>query len=225
MKRFLVAMVAILALSACEFKKEVVGMLKGDPGANGADGYSLVSVTTQVDGCECDGAGGQRLDVYLDLDRSTTVTEADAYQNSLVACNGQQGLRGYRGYPGEMGPPGIGIPGPQGIQGEPGPMGPPGQSIQGPPGATGPAGAVIQNYALGSSCTSIGDGYYAKRSGDEARIYTADSNPNDSSGNCDNFVANLYAEHTSNGSASMWLSATRLAFNDNNGNLRVLKFN
>lgn len=262
MYKFLLAAIASFALAAgCSPQREVVSIISGTPGADGANGHSLVSQYQEVTGCECDEQGGSRLDIYLDLDDSLGVSEGDVFQNSLIACNGRNGMRGPRGYPGVQGEQGIpgeagpqGIPGEQGIQGLPGPqglvgatgaVGPQGipglpgptgatgatgpQGAMGPQGPTGPAGALLQNYTLGSSCTSIGDGYYAKR--DDTTVKLFKDLPGNSGSDCDssgsdsNFVANIYAEHTSNGEASFWLTATRLAFNDNNGNLRVIKFN
>ncbi len=254
-KKFLI-IAAALALTACPGRKETATIYHGQDGANGANGHSLVSQFAEVNGCECDEQGGTRLDIYLDLDDSLSVSEGDTFQNSLIACNGRNGLRGPRGLtgaqgeqgiPGEAGPQGEqGVPGPQGLtgaagatgatgaQGVAGPVGPIGpqgpQGTMGPAGPQGPAGAVLQNYTLSSStCTSIGDGYYAKKDGDTVKLYK--DLPGNSGSDCDgsgpdsNFAANLYAEHTSNGEASIWLSATRLGFNDNSGNLRVIKFN
>lgn len=92
------------------------------------------------------------------------------------------------------------------------------QGLQGVPGAQGPAGsnATLQNYTLSSSCLSVGDGWWAKKSSDDVKLYSNSS--------CSNLVENLYSDHTSNGVASIWLSPTRLGFNDGDGNLRVLKF-
>lgn len=165
-------------------------------------------------------------------------------QDGLPGATGAQGEQGAQGIPGEQGPAGLpgpqGPPGAQGVAGAQGPVGPQGpqgpagpigqtgatgaQGPQGPTGPQGPSGAIIQNYTLSSStCTSIGDGYYAKKGGsghsDEANLYSSSSCSSSS------YVVTIYSEHVSNGSASYWLTATRLAFNDNNGNLRVLKFN
>lgn len=245
--KFLVTL-SILGSFGCSVSREVVEVYKGETGQNGTNGHSLVSETVDVYGCECDQQGGQSLNIYMDNDDSLTVSEGDSYQTSLVACNGHNGLNGSQGLPGtqgaqgdqgpqglpgEAGPQGLpGVQGPEGIagpagavgaqgaQGLAGPTGPAGpQGPQGTQGAQGPAGAgaTIQNYTLGSSCTSLGDSFYAKRSGDEAKVY--------SNSNCTTSVVTIYAEHVSNGEASYWLTATRLAFNDNNGNLRVIKFN
>lgn len=236
MKRLMSAALLVALLASCSPAREVVQIVKGDKGDSGNDGYSFASVSTSA-GCECDEAGGTRLDIYLDLDRSESVTEGDAYNSSIVVCNGNNGAQGQQGVAGEQGPQGIqGIPGPQGeagaegqqgIAGPTGPMGPQGpQGLQGPQGG---AGALIQNYTLNSSCQSVGDGFYAKKDGSVVKLFRdlpgnsgADC---DSSGSDSNFFDYLYADHTSNGTASVWLSSTRLGFNDGNGNLRVVKFN
>lgn len=230
-----------LGLTACSIDKEVVAVYKGDPGANG---HSLVSRYVNVSGCECDEQGGSRLDIYLDLDDSLSVSEGDVYSNSLVACNGANGLQGPKGLTGAQGAQGIpGVAGPKGdkgdvgpkgltgaagatgatgatgVAGPVGPIGPQGpQGAMGPQGPQGPAGALLQNYVLSTStCTSLGDGFWAKRNDDDAKVYSNSS--------CSSLVVTIYAEHNSNGDASYWLTSTRLAFNDNNGNLRVIKFN
>lgn len=256
-KYFLMVMVTILA--GCSLKKEVVDIYKGDRGDNGSNGHSLVSVLTNVEECECDEQGGSRLDIYLDNDDSLSVSEGDSFQNSLIACNGRNGMRGPRGYPGVQGEQGIpgeqgpqGLAGPQGLQGEQGPqgltgatgatgetgaqgiqgpvgpVGPQGpQGAMGPQGPVGPSGAILTHVALSTSCTDT-DSYPAipamsnrwiKRSSNMIVIY----DDNDCGGNDE--VLRIYAEHTSNGSASYWFSSTVLGFNDNTGNLRLLKFN
>lgn len=252
MKKFLLMIASLALVTACSPDREVVTVIKGLPGANG---HSLVSQVTQPNGCACDEQGGSSLDIYLDLDDSLTLSEGDLYQNSLIACNGRNGLNGSngldgaigaqgeqgpQGIPGEQGPQGIpgiqgiqGLPGPQGLtgangatgltgatgtQGPVGPQGPTGpQGAMGPQGPTGPAAVLLQSYTLStSSCLSIGDSLWAKRNSTEAKVYSNSS--------CSNLVVIIYADHNSGGEASYWLTSTRLAFNDNNGNLRVLKF-
>lgn len=282
MNKFLVTLGILAAVTACSVDKEVVQVLRG---ADGKNGHSLVSQYVEVNTCECDEQGGTRLDIYLDIDDSLSISEGDLFQNSLIACNGRNGLQGIQGLPGvqgvqgEQGPQGIpgeagpqgiageqgvqGLPGPQGLTGETGatgatgsqgvagPQGPAGatgpQGAMGPQGPQGPAGAILQNYVLSeSSCTDIDDGYFAKKSGDDAKVYTptyscnsgytlqfnntCKKNRNGSIvaanvNQCGNLVVTIYAEHVSNGDASYWLTALRLAFNDNNGNLRIIKFN
>lgn len=206
--KYLLAFLFVLA--GCKQSTEVVRIVDGLPGNDGVNGHSIVSEYMEASWCECDEKGGSRLDIYLDLDDSLTATEGDLYQNSIVVCNGERGLQGN---PGQAGPMGLtGNIGPQGLPGIGlvGPMGP-----QGNPGVN--ATATIQNYSLNSSCQSIGDGFYAKKSGDEAKIYSNSS--------CSSLVVIIYAEHSSGGDASYWLTGTRLATNDNAGNLRVIKFN
>ncbi len=208
--------------------------LTGAVGASGANGHSLVSEMVEASWCECDWRGGNRLDIYLDLDDSLSVSEGDTFQSALIACNGMNGLNGENGLPGAEGAQGIpgatgpagetGLAGPagevgaEGAMGLPGPVGPEGpQGPMGLTGAQGPAGsgATLQAYTLGTSCSSVGGGLYAKKSGDTAKIY--DDNDCDSS----DFVATLGSE------SSMWLSSTRLAFVDDASGvvLRVLNFN
>lgn len=211
----LVSILAMLLVMGCadSVTKLIVGPA-GPAGEDGANGHSLVSETTQASGCECDEAGGARLDIYVDLDDSLSVTEGDLWQTSLVACNGANGANGQPGNPGEAGPQGI--PGPQGEPGygEPGPTGPAGPTgPQGATGAEGPAGsgATVQNYNLNSSCSSIGDGLYAKESGGAVKIYSNSS--------CSNLLHILNDEQD-----ATWLTSTRLGFNVD-GDLRVVTFN
>lgn len=239
--KYVVAVVLSALVVACASKTEEINLSAQDgvDGVNGANGHSLVSQYNSVSNCACDEQGGTSLDIYLDLDDSLTLTEGDLYQNSLIACNGRNGLNGVNGLPGAQGPQGIpgeqgpqGVPGPQGLtgaagatgatgaQGVAGPAGPQGpqgpQGLMGPQGPQGPAGVILQNYTLSSSCQAVGDGYYAKKNGDDVKLYSNSS--------CSSLTAAIYAEHSSGGDASYWLTATRLGFNDGNGNLRVLKF-
>lgn len=203
------ALLTIFAiLAGCSIRPEVVQILKGDPGANG---HSLVSEYGDSESLECRG-GGSRLDIYVDLDDTLSVTEGDLFQGSLIACNGANGLDGAQGIPGTPGPQGVA--GPQGLPGLglPGPAGPPGpQGPQGATGAQGPAGsgASVTTYSS-NSCTAIaGTSYYAK-SGD---VY--DDNDCHSSDR----VAQL-----NDTNETFWLSANKLAVNAGSS-LRVLTFN
>jgi Collagen triple helix repeat (20 copies) len=232
-----------LMLTSCS-KTEIVDILQGKPGTNGtngtngadgANGHSLVSQYTEASGCECE-TSGQRMDVYLDVDDSLSVTEGDLYQGSLVACNGYNGLNGKdgldgtdgaQGIPGEPGPQGeagqvgpqgeAGQVGPQGEQGIPGPVGPQGpQGIQGLPGATGaqgPAGsgAVIQGST--STCTLVVGNYYLKNN----VLYDEDDS-NKCDGNNDKVSFNMSGD-------SLWLTSTILAVKDGEGVIKVIKFN
>ncbi len=207
----------------------------GLQGLPGASGHSLVSETNSATWCECDSQGGSRLDVYLDMDDSLSLTEGDMFQSALVACNGANGLNGQDGLAGTEGAQGIpGATGPQGLTGDTGLSGPAGavgpsgpQGVAGPTGAQGIAGATgaqgaagsgatLQAYTLGSSCQSVGGGFYAKKSGNDAAVYDASG-----CGGGDH-VATLHGSY-----GSLWLSTTRLAFADDTSGvvLRVLNFN
>lgn len=118
---------------------------QGPAGQNGSNGHSLVSQSVSASSIECPN-GGSRLDIYLDLDDSLSVSDGDLYQGSLIACNGANGLNGADGAPGIQGPQGIpgepGATGSQGIPGQPGPQGPVGpQGLTGATGATGSTGS------------------------------------------------------------------------------------
>lgn len=221
MKQILLALVLSLALVGCgkEGAKGETGSV-GPQGPQGANGHSLVSEVVAASALEC-AVSGQRLDIYIDLDDSLSLTTGDSFISSLVACNGANGLNGAQGVAGAQGPQGEvgpqGVIGEAGPQGEVGPTGPAGvQGPQGEQGAQGPAGsgATIQNYTLSSAtCTAIGDSLYAKTNSTDVRIYSTSSCSSTS------LVSEIDGEH------SVFLTPDRLGFNVNGGNLRVLKFN
>src|SRR5688572_25279810 len=106
MKKILI----LVLVAACTPKLEKVSIVKGE------NGHSMVSMFGQPSEAECE-LDGSRLDIYLDLDDSLTVSEGDLYQGSLIVCNGANGLQGLKGDAGES------IVGPQGEQGIQGPVG------------------------------------------------------------------------------------------------------
>lgn len=187
-------------------------------GKDGANGYSVVSIFREASQCECGNAGGQRLDMYLDLDYSLDASETDLYINSLAVCNGANGLNGETGQPGAQGPQGIagevgpaGEQGPQGEQGYPGPTGPQGedgpQGLQGNPGSS----ARIDSYSS-NSCTKItGTNIYVKPNGGNFKLYNSSS--------CHSSSA--FAE-VSEGE-SYWVSSSALAVHADSS-LRVITF-
>jgi len=212
MKKSVISLVLALFIVGCSPAREVVQVIKGDPGIPGANGHSVVTEFTEVNSCACDEAGGSSFDVYTDMNDNLQLDEGDFWQASTIICNGRNGLNGATGAPGESGPQGVPGPtgeiGPQGPQGIAGPTGP--QGLQGPQGPAG-SGATIQNYNLGRSCTSIGNSLYAKKYGSSVKIYD-----------------NSYCSHLefviNSDQDSMWLTPTRLGFNVD-GDLRVLNFN
>lgn len=161
----LVSFILAIFMVACSVTDRAsVQGLPGANGQNGKDGASLVSELLSVNECECDGAGGNRQDVYVDVDNSRTVNGGDHYLYSAINCNGQNGLSimGPQGPQGAMGPqgiPGLGIPGPMGPQGPQGPQG-----LTGPVGPSGSGGSITAYSS--SSCTLIaGTSSYAKPTG------------------------------------------------------------
>lgn len=156
--------ITLLVLVACNKRTDQITITgkdgtNGHGGTNGLNGKSIVSTYNESSELECQ-SGGQRLDLYLDMDYSLSVTEGDQYMNSLTVCNGSNGLSGIDGVSGtdgENGEDGVnGEDGEQGIQGPVGEMGPQGliglvgpqglagpqglQGVQGTPGAIGPQG-------------------------------------------------------------------------------------
>jgi hypothetical protein len=219
MKKILICLA--LVLSGCA-DKTTVEMRQGLPGLNGtngadglngSNGHSLVSQFVETS-CwlEC-ANGGTRLDIYLDMDDSLSVSESDLYTGSLLACNGANGLNGQTGATGEQGPQGDvgpqGTPGADGVAGPAGPAGP--QGLPGADGAQGAdgMGATITVYNT-STCTAIaGTSYYVK--GDA--IY--------SSSGC---ASNHKVAELDGGDDTFWVSATKLAV-ENSGSIKVISFN
>lgn len=212
-------------LAACGESVVVIKGINGKDGEPGANGHSLVSEYVEASLLECPVSSGSRLDVYVDLDDSLSVSEGDMYNGSLVVCNGAQGLQGVAG---EQGPQGV--IGPQGLQGITGANGQDGaMGAQGPQGLAGPVGAMGAQGIQGipgtpgtnatasiqagtSGCVNVVGNYYLKGN----TLY----NENDSNlcdGNHDKVSMNSSGD-------SLWLSSTVLAVDDGS-TLRVIKFN
>lgn len=149
MKYTFILLIAFLIV-ACS-KTTDVATLKANDGTNGHDGtdgrngYSVVSMQDKASALECE-TDGQRLDLYLDLDYSLTVSEGDRYMNSLVVCDGNNGINGIDGVNGQNGEDGQngldGAEGPEGQQGPQGLIGAAGpQGLMGPQGLQGPVGS------------------------------------------------------------------------------------
>ncbi len=196
----------LILLAACAPKREVVELIPGPQGPGGANGHSVVSQYLPAGELEC-ASTGNRLDLYLDLDDSLSVTEGDLYQGSLVACDGLNGANGTDGV-GTPGPQGdVGPAGSDGV-GTPGPIGP-----QGLPGADGASGATITTYAS-SSCTHIADTvYYAKAGSNNPGIYTGST--------C---APSTKAVELGSGE-SFWVSDNALAVDYGTDGFRVITFN
>jgi len=203
----------------------------GTNGQDGANGHSLVSQYVDSEEIECQ-TSGTRLDIYLDLDDSLSVSEGDVFQNSFVACNGLNGVDGLNGNDGsngqdgqdgrdgEQGPQGLaGHVGPQGAVGAnglPGPTGATGaqglQGIQGLPGEDG-SGASIVAYTL-SSCVAIANTTrFTKPTGSNSGIYT----------NCN--CTSSSKEFELGQGDSFWVSNTSLAVKLGTTGIRVITFN
>jgi hypothetical protein len=143
----------VLLLTACG-QKETVSIVHGTDGKNG---HSLVSQYVKANECL---NGGTRLDIAIDLDDNLSFSEGDAYQGSLIACNGSQGIQGITGETGDIGPQGLvgadGAIGPEGETGLPGPMGP--QGPQGIKGLKGDAGLDAKSCTLEFKANGGGQG-------------------------------------------------------------------
>lgn len=58
----------------------------GAQGPRGFTGHSIVAQTVSATESECPD-GGIRVDLYIDIDDSLTVSKGDTYQSSIVSCN------------------------------------------------------------------------------------------------------------------------------------------
>lgn len=194
---FVVTMFSIGCSSSQDLEVKIIGK----------NGHSIVSESLSASEIECE-TSGTRLDMYLDLDDSLSVTSSDQWLNSVVVCNGANGLNGINGKDGTQGPQGLaGAVGPQGEPGIPGPIG--------PTGATGPSGtgATISNYSS-SGCSSVnGSSVFVKSTGNNNfGLY--------SSSNC---ASNTKTAEISEGE-SYWTASNQLAVWSSSG-LRVITFN
>ena len=216
-------------ISACGVSEvSLIRGLDGKDGLAGSNGHSLVSEYVILGaGLECANAGA-RLDIYLDLDDSLSVSSGDLFLNGLAVCNGLNGAQGLQGVAGAQGPQGVAGPqgpegavgavGPQGPQGIAGPMGPIGpQGIQGLQGIAGTNGTNGTNATAAilaspsSTCLDLGGGYYTKNN----RLYL------------ENDVDLCDGSHDKveiDSGESYWISATQLAIYSNSV-LRIVTFN
>lgn len=247
MKSFVLALAAMLLVSCGQQQK--FKLIPGPQGPAGANGHSLVSEYVESD--ECDN-GGTRLDVLLDLDDSLSVTEGDLYQNSLIACNGDQGEQGERGIqgiqgedgergiPGQRGPRGLrgrvgrqGLTGQQGEQGIPGTVGQ--QGAQGDPGPTGeqgdqgPAGEQgergLQGVA-GSNGTNATASISTTGSSCALISGTSYYSKNDrvyNNNSCSNSHSGMVADL--NGGDSFWVASNKLAVDFTSSSMKIITFN
>lgn len=216
MKRNVAVIAALIAFVGCAPYKETVTVIKGDPGAPGANGHSLVSQYMAATELECDANGGSRLDIYIDMDDSLTPSEGDVYQNSLIACNGLNGVNGQDGQDGEAGPPGL--TGPPGLNGNPGHDGAPGP--QGPPGTPGAPGkdgnngkdAHVTPRNVSTTCSAISDNYSALIKNNTVEIYNGLT------------CSGQKVFVLSSAASTFWLSATELAVFVDPAGLRILTY-
>lgn len=256
---FYIGLIAALML-ACSPKTEMIESQKGDrgdqgvpgntgaPGQNGQNGHSLVSQYMAATELECVN-GGNRLDIYIDVDDSLTPSEGDVYQNSLIACNGTNGVDGTNGtngvdgapgHDGEAGPPGQA--GPPGLNGNPGHDGLPGP--QGPPGTPGAPGHDGKDGKDGLDGDDGKDGTNGS-DGDDGK--DAHVTPKNVGSNCTNISAGydaliknqtveiFTAGHSCSSSkkvfvltdsaSTFWLSSTELAVFVTPAGLRILTYN
>lgn len=164
-------LVGLLLVSCGRNGKNGTNGVDGKNGKDGENGHSLVSQINAASIIECS-TGGQRLDIYLDMNDNFSTDEYDVYLNSLVACNGTNGEDGIAGEDGKDGADGVdgvngadgsngvdGRDGAIGLQGERGEQGPPGlegkvgpqglAGMEGPRGIDGIQGAVGERGEIG----------------------------------------------------------------------------
>lgn len=206
-------------LSACAPKREVVQIINGKDGIdgtagadgqNGQDGYSLVYQRSEASECQ---AGGVRYDLFLDLDRSLSLSEGDGLSESFEVCNGVAGLNGADGQNGMDGQDGQdGTDGVDGVDGQDGADG-----AAGSPGSQGPAGSPGTTVSIvsytSSSCSSLGGGLYTKPNGSNTGVYSSSSCHSSSK---------IYELDEGE---SVWLNANTLAVKLSPSGLRTITFN
>lgn len=220
-----ILLLSLLILSACGPAKERTSIYQPKDGKDGSNGHSLVS--EYVESCECE-SGGTRLDIFIDIDDSLSVSEGDIYQSSLVACNGAQGQQGEVG---EVGPQGIaGEIGPQGLQGEIGAVGPEGAQGAigpvGPVGPQGPAGIQGQQGIQGVAGSSATAAITVTASGCNRILTTAYYSKNDrvyDNSSCSDSHAGMVADL--NGGDSFWVGTNILAVDFTGSSMKIIKFN
>lgn len=221
MKKLFLALAVLVAAVGCGKDRSLEATVTAIDGRNG---HSLVSQYMAATELECGAEGGSRLDIYMDTDDSLTASDGDLYQNSLIACNGANGLDGQNGNNGENGHDGIAGPpgqaGPPGLNGNPGHDGAPGP--QGPPGSPGAPGQNGQNGSghvvpknVTGNCTNISTGYDAKIKNQTVELYTA--------GQSCSSPSKVYV--LTDSASTFWLSATELAVFVSPAGLRILDFN
>lgn len=88
----LLTMLTLLTTVGCGQKTERVTV----QGANGSDGYSIVS-KTESNPELCGSSGGTMVILATDLDRDLHFSDGDLVQNQYVSCNGNDGLDGLNG--------------------------------------------------------------------------------------------------------------------------------
>jgi hypothetical protein len=207
-------------------------------GTDGKNGHSLVSQSSNLEANLLCPAGGKKLDIYIDLDDTLSVTESDTFNTSLIVCNGsngedgidgedgadgkdgRRGRRGPRGFQGLVGAKGekgdTGETGEQGVAGPTGQQGEQGvQGIKGDAGLDGEDGTEVSIVSYtSSSCTNItGTSYHVKTSGSNVSVHTSSSCSGSSK------VDQLSDGH------SFWFSSSKLGVVIASGGIRVINFN
>lgn len=235
-----IILIVLLIMGCAKSEYDIISGSNGKDGTDGKNGHSLVSQYLPATSLECDSSGGSRLDIYIDLDDSLTPSTNDRYQNSVVICNGLNGLNGLDGIngtngkdgnnghdgiagpPGQAGPPGLngnpghdGVPGPQGQPGSPGAPGQDGKDGKdGAPGQDGKDAHVNPKNVNSSSCTQISSNYYAKVKSNTVEIFSTSS--------CSSSSKVFILDSSS---STFWLSSSELAVFVDPAGLRVLTYN
>ena len=203
----------LMLLAACGIQESVIlkkGLdgqtgrdgIDGVAGTSGLNGHSLVSEFSNATPLECPN-GGNRTDIFIDMDDSFSVSTGDYYSNSLVACNGFNGAQGAQGIQGKDGPQGETGPTSQGQTGPQGPVG-----ATGPMGPSGSGATVVPST---STCTQLVGNFFTKNN-----VLYLEDDLNHCDGTKDKVELNSLG--------SLWLSASQLAVFDGTL-LRIINFN
>lgn len=170
MKKILSIICLTLTLAACGTEKVTLTSgtdgRDGIDGTNGQDGFNSLLTITQLNAEQevCETGGGILVAAGLDLNRDGQLQTEEITPATLVAvCSGTPGPQGPQGPVGPAGEQGL-----TGATGEQGPQGP----------AGGNAGSLA-SFSITETCQDIGDGFFAKKNGSNANVYSAAGCNND----------------------------------------------
>ena len=120
----------LLAMCSCGPRRKGPEGLIGPTGAAGNNGQNGLSLVVNITNLELEsGVACKQTDIYQDIDRDSTYSAADVFNNGFLICDGAAGLNGQDGTNGEDGADGQdGQNGSDGADGQDGQAGADGQN-------------------------------------------------------------------------------------------------